>query len=85
MRQCVVCGERAPKRGLSRIVATTNGAIEIDPSGKLPGRGAYVHAGPGCVGKTLHRDRLTYALRTQVSSDDLDRVVTSIKATAGAD
>ena len=42
MRKCVVTQEQFPKNELLRIVLTPEGVIEIDPTGKLNGRGAYI-------------------------------------------
>lgn len=42
MRKCVVCQEMRPKKELLRIVRDKEGNVEIDPTGKLPGRGAYI-------------------------------------------
>ena len=40
MRTCVVTKENLPKKELLRIVRTPDGAIEVDESGKMNGRGA---------------------------------------------
>ena len=42
MRTCVVTKENLPKKELLRIVRTADGAIEVDESGKMNGRGAYI-------------------------------------------
>ncbi len=42
MRTCVVTKENLPKKELLRIVRTPDGAIEVDESGKMNGRGAYI-------------------------------------------
>ena len=41
IRMCVACRRRRPKGELLRILVTEEGFV-IDPSGKRPGRGAYV-------------------------------------------
>jgi hypothetical protein len=41
IRQCIACRERRPKRELLRIVTTEAGPV-LDPTGRKPGRGAYV-------------------------------------------
>lgn len=51
MRKCVVSNEMYPKKDLIRIVRTTEGTVEIDPSGKKNGRGAYVLMEPDLVQK----------------------------------
>ncbi len=42
----------------------------IDPSGKLPGRGAYLHDQKSCWVKAL-KGSLAYALRTTIQEQDL--------------
>ena len=42
MRTCVVTKENLPKKELLRIVRTPDGAIEVDESGKMNGRGEYI-------------------------------------------
>lgn len=42
MRTCVVTKENLPKSELLRIVRTPEGDIEVDETGKLNGRGAYI-------------------------------------------
>ena len=42
MRTCVVTNESFPKNELLRIVRTPDGDIEVDLTGKLNGRGAYI-------------------------------------------
>ena len=42
LRTCVVSHESLPKSELLRIVRTPDGDIEVDLTGKLNGRGAYI-------------------------------------------
>lgn len=42
MRSCIVTKEKYEKRELLRIVRTPEGDIQIDTTGKLNGRGAYL-------------------------------------------
>ena len=42
LRTCVVSHESLPKSELLRIVRTPDGDIEVDETGKLNGRGAYI-------------------------------------------
>ena len=41
-RTCVVTKESLPKEELLRIVRTPVGTVEIDETGKVNGRGAYI-------------------------------------------
>ena len=42
MRTCVVTKEKLEKRDLIRVVRTPVGEVEIDLTGKMNGRGAYI-------------------------------------------
>ncbi len=71
------CRERAAKTDLLRVVAV-NGLIVVDRRGRLPGRGAYVHPVPECVGLAERRRALPRALRTGVL--DLSPLLTFVNA-----
>ena len=42
MRSCVITKEKLPKSELVRVVRTPENTVEIDLTGKLNGRGAYL-------------------------------------------
>lgn len=67
-RTCVGCRTVEPKRALTRIVRTPSG-IEIDPTGKAPGRGAYLHPMRSCWEAAL-RGSLGRALKVELSSQE---------------
>ena len=46
LRKSVVSGEMFPKKDLVRIARSKEGIVSIDPTGKAPGRGAYVALEP---------------------------------------
>ena len=58
------------KRDLLRVVATIDGPIELDPSGKKKGRGAYLCFDPVCTERKVQRIRLENALRTTITDDN---------------
>lgn len=51
-----------------RIVRTPAGEIEVDPSGKANGRGAYLHDSRPCWDEALTKDKLSRALKTSISA-----------------
>jgi predicted RNA-binding protein YlxR (DUF448 family) len=61
-----------PKRQMLRIVRTSNG-MQIDLTGKLAGRGAYLHDRRECWERGL-RGGLAHALKTDLSVDDRARL-----------
>jgi len=71
-RTCVGCREVHSKRLLVRLVRSPKG-IFIDPTGKMPGRGAYLHDRQDCWEKGLH-GALTKALKTDLTADDRERL-----------
>ncbi len=48
-----------------RVVRTEQGAV-VDRKQRLPGRGAYVHADPGCAERAVKRGGLARALACEV-------------------
>ncbi len=85
LRTCIICGSKAPKRSLARIVADAEGGIAVDSTGRLPGRGAYVCADGSCVDRGLKRGRLEYALRTKLRNEDWTRILAAVEALSVGD
>jgi predicted RNA-binding protein YlxR (DUF448 family) len=67
-RTCVGCRQVLSKRALVRLVRSPEG-VRLDPTGKAPGRGAYLHDQRSCWEAGL-RGSLAQALRTELSQDD---------------
>ena len=66
-----------PKRDLIRVVRTQEG-IAIDPTGKMPGRGAYLCHNPDCWEIASKSDILARALRTILTEKDRELLRESI-------
>lgn len=49
-----------------RIVRGTDGAVRVDPSGKLPGRGAYLCGKKDCLKLAIKHKKLSKALRCEI-------------------
>lgn len=69
MRKCVGCGELKTKKELIRIVATPEGAMEVDRTGKKNGRGVYICDDPACFEKAFSSHGLERSLKRPVSKD----------------
>jgi predicted RNA-binding protein YlxR (DUF448 family) len=72
-RTCVGCRTVQDKRSLIRVVRTPDDGIQIDQSGKLHGRGAYLHDQKTCWEKGL-KGSLSKALRVQLTEEDNERL-----------
>jgi predicted RNA-binding protein YlxR (DUF448 family) len=68
-RMCVGCREIKPKKELIRIVRTPQESIEVDPTGKKSGRGAYICPQVACLQKASKEKRLEKALQRPVSRE----------------
>jgi predicted RNA-binding protein YlxR (DUF448 family) len=62
VRTCVGCRARDRKPVLLRVVVV-DGALAVDPVGRLPGRGAHVHPDQACVDLADKRRAFARALR----------------------
>ena len=65
-RTCVGGGGERPQDELLRFVASPEGVVVFDASGKLPGRGAYVAPELGCLEVAIKRGGLARALEAKV-------------------
>lgn len=71
-RTCVGCRTVLPKRMMVRIVRQPDG-LQIDLTGKLAGRGAYLHDRRSCWERGL-RGGLAHALRVVLTDEDRERL-----------
>ena len=77
------CRSVMPKRQLVRIVRTAEG-IEVDPTGKKAGRGAYLHDRRTCW-ETGLQGSLARALKTDLTAADRERLQAFADALPAAD
>jgi predicted RNA-binding protein YlxR (DUF448 family) len=57
-----------------RVVRTPAKAVDVDPTGRASGRGAYVHRSAACIENALARGRLAKALRAGVGEETAGRL-----------
>lgn len=67
---CIACRASDGKRDLIRLVRVADGVL-LDQSGKMAGRGAYVHPQVDCWEKALAGSLIQKALRTKISAENL--------------
>lgn len=71
-RTCVGCRTVLAKRELIRVVRTAEG-VQVDRTGKLAGRGAYLHDRRSCWERGL-RGALSHALKVELTQADRERL-----------
>jgi uncharacterized protein len=70
VRTCVACQGAKTKRELIRVVHTPAGPVEVDPTGKKAGRGAYLCPKRSCWQLGLKKNALERALKTTISPEN---------------
>ena len=73
-RMCIACRKRGGKDTLLRVVKDKTGVVNIDPTGKAAGRGAYVCADEACIALAEKKHCLSRALRQQVDDGIYERL-----------
>ena len=69
-RTCVACRTVQAKREFVRIVRTPAGRVVVDLTGKIAGRGAYLHRDAQCWQEGLKKGRLARTLRVAIAPED---------------
>jgi uncharacterized protein len=71
-RTCAACRVSRPKRDMDRLVRTTDGSIQRDPSGRLPGRGTYICHEPACRDPQVAAAAVRRALGAELAPGTLE-------------
>ena len=82
-RQCMGCRERKPKREMIRVVRGTDGTVNLDFSGKMNGRGAYVCPDPECLKKALRSKALDRSLEVTIPEEVIARLEKEMEGSHG--
>lgn len=75
---CVVCRQMKPKLSLLRVVKNKDGDVIYDPTGKAPGRGAYICASKECFALLPKTHGFERAFRCQIPPEVFSEVSESI-------
>src|SRR2546430_1056974 len=73
-RTCVICRRVLAKRELTRVVRTPENGVQIDSTGKLAGRGAYLCSTPSCWDKAARSDALNKALKVSLTDTERESI-----------
>ena len=79
-RTCVGCMAREPKERLLRLVRSPEGVATLDPEGRAPGRGAWVHPRTACLGKAESPRALGRAFRGRAKAPASGRLLEEASA-----
>lgn len=73
VRTCAGCRQERPKREMIRVVRTPAGAVVVDTTGKVPGRGGYVCPLDACW-QVARRGSLERLLKASIEPNDKDAI-----------
>jgi uncharacterized protein len=82
-RTCIGCRNTAAKRDLLRVVRRPDGTVEVDPTGRAAGRGAYVHRSRECVERAGRTGALGRTLKVGLSSAQAASLIEGLRITIG--
>ncbi len=68
-RTCMGCSTKKNKTDLIRIVRSKENEINIDKTGKMQGRGAYICNNIDCLERVIRSKRLEKVLETKITED----------------
>ena len=68
---------------MTRIVRLPDGKVELDPRGRLAGRGAYICAKPECWQACMSSNRLDYVLKTKIAPIERERLLAEGRSLIG--
>ena len=90
LRKCSGCGEKKPKRELIRVVRAPSegeaeetakkGEISLDPTGKKPGRGAYICQNAECLRLARKARRFEKSFSCRIPDSIYDSLEEELKA-----
>ena len=74
LRSCVITKEQLPKKELLRIVRTPYGEVQVDETGKLNGRGAYIKKDIEVLEKAKKTGLLAKRLECTISDEVYEEI-----------
>ncbi len=73
-RTCMGCNEKKNKKDLIRIVKNKQNEINIDKTGKLEGRGAYICDSITCLEKAIKTKRIEKVFEQKIPDEIYERL-----------
>jgi len=69
-RTCIACREKDAKRAYVRLVRTPELRVEVDPTGKRNGRGAYLCPRRVCWRRAIDGSALDHAFKIKIDDQN---------------
>lgn len=75
LRKDIVTGEMFPKRELVRVVKNKQDEVSLDPTGKKPGRGAYIELDVKIAKQAKEERTFDKAFKIKIDDDFYDELI----------
>jgi len=79
LRKCLATNKVFPKEELFRVVKTPNGEVVLDITGKVNGRGAYIHIDKEAINMAIKTKCLEKALEVKIPDKIYEKMMFYIK------
>ena len=80
LRMCTGCREMKSKKELIRVLKTVDGAVVLDATGRMNGRGAYLCPNAECLRKALKTRALERSLGIEIPEEIVEELKTRLEA-----
>ena len=74
LRTCMGCNAKKEKKDLIRIVKNKNGQIDVDRTGKMQGRGAYICDNINCLEKAIKTKRIEKIFEMKIENSIYEKL-----------
>ncbi len=74
LRTCVITKEQFPKKELIRVVRAKEGYVEVDETGKMNGRGAYIKKDLDVLEKAIKTKALEKKLECEIDESVYEEI-----------
>lgn len=73
-RTCMGCNTKKDKKDFIRIVKNKDGEVNIDKTGKMPGRGAYLCDNIECLEKAIKTKRIEKTFEIKIEDEIYEKL-----------
>ena len=75
MRKCIGCQEMKSKKEMIRVIKSSDDTLELDPTGKKNGRGAYICKSESCLSAAMKNKGLERSFKQAIPQEVYEQLV----------
>lgn len=74
LRKCIACNQSKQKKELIRVVKTKDNYLDVDLTGKINGRGAYICRNKECFKIAEENNKIAKAFKMEIPDEIYDKL-----------